>query len=58
MAKGDIFVMSIEAFERCEQLITLKTRLALAERSRLAGEPTVLLFEIRERLEAKYNGAI
>ena len=53
--EGDLVVMSIEAFERREQLLTLKTRLALSEQSRLNGEPTVSLAEARERLEAKYN---
>ena len=55
--EGDIVVMSIDAFERREQLIILKSRLALSEQSRLTGEPTVSLAEARERLEAKYNGS-
>ena len=55
--EGDIVVMSIEAFERREQLIMLKSRLTLSEQSRLNGEPTVSLVEARERLEAKYNGS-
>ena len=53
--EGDLVVMSIEAFERREQLLMLKTRLALSEQSRLNDEPTVSLAEARERLEAKYN---
>ena len=53
--EGDIVVMSIEAFERREQLFALKSRLSLAEQSMLAGEPTVSLDEARERLGAKYN---
>ena len=55
--EGDIVVMSIEALERREQLIMLKSRLVLSEQSRLNGEPTVSLAEARERLEAKYNGS-
>jgi prevent-host-death family protein len=56
--EGDIIVMSIDAFERREQLITLKSRLALAEQARINGEPTVSLIEARERLDAKYNARI
>ena len=54
--EGDIVVMGIEAFERREQLLALKSRLALAAQSRLAGEPTVSLEDARTRLEAKYSG--
>ena len=54
--EGDIVVMSIDTFERREQLLMLKSRLALAEQSRLSGEPTISIAEARERLEAKYNG--
>ena len=56
--EGDIVVMSVEAFERREQLLALKTKLALAEQSRLSGEPSVSLQEARERLEAKYRGSL
>jgi len=56
--EGDIIVMSIEAFERREQLIQLKLRLASAERSQQNGEPTVSLTEARELLDAKYNAQI
>ena len=56
--EGDIVVMSIEAFERREQLVMLKTRLALSEQLRLNGEPTVSFAEARERLETKYNGKV
>ena len=54
--EGDIIVMSINAFEKREQLLALKARLALSERSLANGEPTVSIAEARERLEAKYNG--
>jgi len=56
--EGDIVVMSIDAFERREQLMMLKAKLALAEQSRLNGEATVSLDEARERLEAKYSGQV
>ena len=53
--EGDIVVMSIKAFEKREQLMTLKSKLLFAEQSRLNNEPTVSLDLARERLEAKYN---
>lgn len=55
--EGDMVVMSIDAFERREQLIKLHYKLALAEQSRLSGEPTVSLAEARRRLEKKYDNA-
>ena len=54
--EGDIVVMSIDAFEKREQLMALKSRLAFSEYSLIAGEPTVSIAEARERLETKYNG--
>ena len=56
--EGDIVVMSIDAFEKRDQLIMLKQRLELSEQSLINGEPTVSLTAARERLEAKYNGKV
>ena len=54
--EGDIVVMSIDAFEKREQLMMLKFRLALSEQSLIDGEPTISLAAARKLLEAKYNG--
>ena len=54
--EGDIVIMSINAFEKREQLIMLKSRLALSELSLMNGEPTISISEARKRLEYKYNG--
>ncbi|MBR1864468.1 MAG: type II toxin-antitoxin system Phd/YefM family antitoxin [Ruminococcus sp.] len=55
--EGDLVVMSIDAFERREELIRLQAKLEAAEESRLCGEPTVSLDEARARLKEKYaNG--
>jgi len=54
--EGDIVVMSIEAFEKREQLMALKSRLAQSERSLANGEPTVSVAEAQKRLETKYSG--
>ena len=41
--EGDIVVMSIDAFEKREELIRLKAKLDAAEQSRILGEPTIQL---------------
>jgi prevent-host-death family protein len=53
--EGDLVVMSIDAFEKREQLIRLRTKLETAEQSRLAGVPSVSLDEARRQLEEIYN---
>lgn len=53
--EGDLVVMSIDAFERREELIRLKAQLDAAEQSRLSGEPTVSIDEARKRLAKKYD---
>jgi hypothetical protein len=55
--EGDLVVMSIEAFEKREQLLKLKAKLTIAEKLRLSGEPTVSLEETKKRLEEKYKNA-
>lgn len=53
--EGDLVVMSIDAFEKREQLMRLRSKIMIAEQSRLSGEPTISLDEARKRLEEKYN---
>ena len=53
--EGDIVVMSIEAFERREELFKLKAKLAAAEELRLAGHEGVSLADSRARLEKIYG---
>ncbi|MBO4523297.1 MAG: type II toxin-antitoxin system Phd/YefM family antitoxin [Ruminococcus sp.] len=53
--EGDLVIMSIDAFERREELIRLKAQLDAAEQSRLSGEPTVSIDEARKRLAKKYD---
>ena len=52
--EGDVVVMSVEAFERREELFRLKANLAAAERLRMAGHEGVSLEESRARLEKLY----
>ena len=54
--EGDIVVMSIEAFEKREQMLKFRSKVMMAEASRLAGEKTVSLDDARKLLEEKYNG--
>ena len=53
--EGDLVVMSIEAFERREEILKLRAKLAAAEQSRLSGQPAISLEESRRRLEAIYG---
>jgi PHD/YefM family antitoxin component YafN of YafNO toxin-antitoxin module len=56
--EGDIVVMSIEAFEKREQVLKLRSKIMTAEESRLAGKPKIALKEARKRLEVKYNAKV
>ncbi len=53
--EGDIVVMSIEAFEKREELLKLKSRLVQAENERLAGEKTISFDEVVKRLGDKFD---
>lgn len=53
--EGDLVVMSIDAFEKRDELIRLRAKLETAEQSRLAGEPTYTLGESRARVEEIYE---
>ncbi|WP_455268355.1 type II toxin-antitoxin system Phd/YefM family antitoxin [Ruminococcus sp.] len=53
--EGDLVVMSIDAFEKREELIRLKAKLDAAEESRLSGDKTVSLDDARQRLQEKYS---
>ncbi len=56
--EGDLVVMSIEAFEKREQLLKLKSKIAKAEQSRIADADTVSLSDARKRLGVKYGETI
>ena len=53
--EGDLVVMSIDAFERRDEILRLKAKLEAAEQSRLHGEPTYSIEESRRRLEEIYS---
>ena len=53
--EGDLVIMSIDAFERREEVLKLRAKLAAAEQSRLSGQPAVSIEESRKRLEEIYG---
>lgn len=56
--EGDIVVMSIEAFEKYEELVRLQSKLKIAERRMMSGESNVSLSDARARLQEKYDNAL
>jgi prevent-host-death family protein len=53
--EGDLVIMSIDAFEKREELIKLRAKIELAEQSRLSGETVYTLEESKQRLEKLYE---
>ena len=56
--EGDLVIMSIDAFERREEVLKLRAKLAAAEQSRLSGQPAVSIEESRKRLEEIYGQSV
>ncbi len=56
--EGDLVIMSIDAFERRDEILKLRARLAAAEQSRIAGQPALSMEESRKRLEDIYGQEI
>lgn len=54
--EGDLVVMSIEAFERREEIYRLRAKLDVAEQSRLNGSQTYTLDEAFSQVEEVYRG--
>lgn len=53
--EGDLVIMSIDAFERREEVLKLRAKLEAAEQARLSGQPAYSMEESRKRLEAIYG---
>jgi len=49
--EGDLVVMSIEAFERREELLNLREKLLEAEQQRILGGKIYNIEEVNQRLE-------
>lgn len=54
--EGDMVLMSIEAFEKREQLLRLRETVLQAEQERIEGKATMSIAEAREKLKERLNG--
>lgn len=54
--EGDLVLMSIEAFERREQMLRLREKVLQAEQERLNEAKTISVSEARQRLRDRMNG--
>lgn len=54
--EGDLVLMSIEAFEKREQMLTLRAKVLQAEQERLEGAGTISVSEARKRLRERADG--
>lgn len=53
--EGDLVIMSIDAYERREEVLKLRAKVAAAEQARLSGQPAYSIEESRKRLEDIYG---
>ena len=53
--EGDLVVMSIEAFEKREQILDLRSKILQAEQERISGAETITVTEARKRLRERIN---
>ena len=53
--EGDLVLMSIEAFEKREQLLKLREKVLFAEQERLEGQNTISVSEARKKLRERIN---
>ena len=51
--EGDLVLMSIDAFEKREQMLQLRASVLQAEQERIDGEPTISVSEARKRLRER-----
>ncbi|MCM1057852.1 MAG: type II toxin-antitoxin system Phd/YefM family antitoxin [Firmicutes bacterium] len=54
--EGDLVLMSIEAFEKREQVLQLRAKVLQAEQERLDGAETISVSEARRRLRERIDG--
>ena len=55
--EGDVVLMSVDAFENREQILKHRAAILEAEYSRINGEPTYSVDEIRQTLKETYRNA-
>ncbi len=54
--EGDLVLMSIEAFEKREQVLKLRERVLQAEQERIDGADTISISQARKQLAERING--
>ncbi|MCI8377373.1 MAG: type II toxin-antitoxin system Phd/YefM family antitoxin [Lachnospiraceae bacterium] len=55
--EGDLVLMSIDAFEKREQMLQLRARVLQAEQERIDGQTTISVSEARKRLRERASEA-
>lgn len=50
--------MSMESFEKREEMLKLRTKIMIAENERLSEKQGIPLDEVKQRLEVKFNEEI
>ncbi len=55
--EGDLVVMSVEAYEERDKVLKHREAVLEAELSRLSGEPTYTIEEMKNRLKEIYTSA-
>lgn len=53
--EGDLVLMSIDAFEKREQILQLRSKIIKAEQERIDGETTMSIQEARNRLRERVS---
>lgn len=53
--EGDLVLMSIEAFEKREQMLQLRAKVLQAEQERVDGAETLSVSEARKKLRERVN---
>ena len=56
--EGDIVVLSIEAYEKREEMLKLRTKIAQAELERISGKKAMSFEEVKKNLEGKFDETI
>lgn len=53
--EGDLVLMSIDTFEKREQMLELRAKVLQAEQERISGAETISVLEARKRLRERIN---
>ena len=56
--EGDLVLMSIEAFEKREQMLHLRARILQAEQARVGGDEGISIAEARKRIGEIAHGKV